>query len=142
MILKTFCSTLNSWIGELENSFFDVTNRLIVVIKYSRIQLLQNSGWNSWRILIFKIPTGEIYEYVTNYSQHQLFHICLVCFNFSGQNFFKRSSRNSDRNPLDKQWNSVIWIELSYLFVPAFLRRISLIKKNLSFILILFELLE
>ena len=27
-ILKTFCSTLISWIGELENSFFDVTNRL------------------------------------------------------------------------------------------------------------------
>ena len=28
--LNTFCSTLNSWIGGLENSFFDATNRLIV----------------------------------------------------------------------------------------------------------------
>ena len=28
MILYTFCCTLNSWIRELENSFFDVTNRL------------------------------------------------------------------------------------------------------------------
>ena len=24
---KDICNTLNSWIGELENSFFDVTNR-------------------------------------------------------------------------------------------------------------------
>ena len=29
-ILKTFCSTLNSWIGELENSIFDVKNRLLI----------------------------------------------------------------------------------------------------------------
>ena len=30
LISKTFFSTLNSWSGELENSFFDAMNRLVI----------------------------------------------------------------------------------------------------------------
>ena len=37
-ILKTFCSTLNSWIGEFVVSFFDVTNRLKITFEVELAQ--------------------------------------------------------------------------------------------------------
>ena len=74
-ILKTFCSTLNSWMGELENSFFDVTNRLLVTVHYWKSGRktyinqqchLHNATWGKHRHFydcIFMIFTLQLENY-------------------------------------------------------------------------------
>ena len=66
-ILTIFCSTLNSWIGEFDNSIFDVTNRLEVTWynSYCVIVIIVMLISNVWSI---KIRTTHnlslwLYEY-------------------------------------------------------------------------------
>ena len=74
-----FCSNLNSWIGELENSFFDVTNRLFVYFffcctranAFPFFQKLINVAY--WIIIVF----GKFQE-INKHSPYNKNMMCIL----------------------------------------------------------------
>ena len=85
-ILKTFCSPLNSWIGELDNSFFDVTNGLQVEVVANKVQLFtgcrNEPKGKPWVFYFLKNVLGSVLDEVKIFE---------CCAKYSLWNLFKNS---------------------------------------------------